>query len=495
MPTEPGAANCCFVSGAAVAWRGHAILLPGRSGSGATELSAALVRAGATPLADGRVEIDREGRIHGSTDTGASNDPLPITLAVSTTYERTAVWQPERLAGARAALALMPYLVDRSQGRQYVLQFFAQLAPFLTTLSGQRPEADAVAPQILSFAETLLGGTEAKPVIAIAAGETGVDEPELAPLREERFLLLMHWMGRFGNRMHQYAYGVTYAKLNSCRFVLPSDWEGTHLFANPQHSVLPRGPLRTELNRAKVPVKPKELHAVVSERFPDAAFVRPWIADENYRRLDTSACYADLCVWHPTVFAAMSRSHLLSLFTFSERVKRLDLYKRLEDRQGTYDIAHMRRDDIASPKFNKNNYQGYSVISKESYERAFVKFGYHPASIEWVSDDYSRRWHSDRVVRKRGRWRYPDGAEVLPEVMFDWLEDFLRLYFARTIFRANSSFSWWAAFLAPHARVFSPVLDKSHIYGIDGMEEIDVEFVEGNHPHWFYGHKDIVIGD
>ena len=65
---------------------------------------------------------------------------------------------------------------------------------------------------------------------------------------------------------------------------------------------------------------------------------------------------------------------------------------------------------------------------------------------------------------------------------------------SRTIFRANSSFSWWAAFLSPHARVFSPVLDTHHIYGVDGMEEISVDFVEGNHPHWMFNNEDIVLG-
>ena len=78
----------------------------------------------------------------------------------------------------------------------------------------------------------------------------------------------------------------------------------------------------------------------------------------------------------------------------------------------------------------------------------------------------------------------PEGSEHLPAVMFDWLDDFLKLYFARTIFRANSSFSWWAAMLSPTATVYSPVIDKHHIYGVDGLKEIDVEFVEGNHPHW-----------
>ena len=83
--------------------------------------------------------------------------------------------------------------------------------------------------------------------------------------------------------------------------------------------------------------------------------------------------------------------------------------------------------------------------------------------------------------------------------MFDWLSDFLKLYFARTIFRANSSFSWWAACLSPTAKVFSPVVDKRHIYGVDGMDEITLDFVEGNHPHYLLGGRydkpDIRLGD
>ena len=105
-------------------------------------------------------------------------------------------------------------------------------------------------------------------------------------------------------------------------------------------------------------------------------------------------------------------------------------------------------------------------------------------------------------TRFRGGWTYPTGSEYLPGVIFDWLDDFLKLYFARTIFRANSSFSWWAAMLSPTAKVFSPVIDTNHIYGVDGTEEITVDFVEGNHPHWLphwvrgeFGRREIVLGE
>lgn len=43
-------------------------------------------------------------------------------------------------------------------------------------------------------------------------------------------------------------------------------------------------------------------------------------------------------------------------------------------------------------------------------------------------------------------------------------------------------------------RVFSPVIDKAYVSGVDGLQEIDVEFVEGNHPHWMFNNADICIG-
>ena len=49
------------------------------------------------------------------------------------------------------------------------------------------------------------------------------------------------------------------------------------------------------------------------------------------------------------------------------------------------------------------------------------------------------------------------------------------------------------------AKVFSPVVDKRHIYGVDGLEEITVDFVEGNHPHYLaggdYDKPDILLGE
>jgi hypothetical protein len=67
------------------------------------------------------------------------------------------------------------------------------------------------------------------------------------------FILLAHWNGRFGNRMHQYAYGATYSKINSVKFILPSDWEGTKLFKNQIHEVCDNKEARLHINQSKKP--------------------------------------------------------------------------------------------------------------------------------------------------------------------------------------------------------------------------------------------------
>lgn len=302
------------------------------------------------------------------------------------------------------------------------------------------------------------------------------------------FLLQLRWNGRFGNRMFQYAYGATYARLTGREYWLPSEWEGTRLFKHQPHPVVPNAAIRLALaENDDEYVKNQTKIGVVRRYYPDAEIYDAEVAEEPYMTRDHPLCHANGCLYNNAIFAKLSRAHLQSLFEFSDEVTKLKSYRRYSEIQGLYDVAHLRRDDISNVEYNRTHVQGYSVVSKASYLRAFETFGYDPAAIEWVSDDYTGKWHVGRRTQFQGGWQYPVGSQYLPGIVFDWLDDFLKLYFARTIFRANSSFSWWAATLSPTATVFSPVIDQKHIYGVDGMEEIDVDFVEGNHPHWLYG--------
>lgn len=317
------------------------------------------------------------------------------------------------------------------------------------------------------------------------------------------FLLQLRWRGRFGNRMFQYAYGATYARLTGLPFWLPAPWEGSRLFRHQPHRVIEHDGIREVLSTTgdEKESDQQKLRAV-QNAYPTAELMDVETAPDPYVKPGHPICHANGCAYNEAVFPRMSTSHLKGLCEFSDEVTRLDAYKRYADMQGLYDVAHLRRDDVSDAAYNRTHPQGYSVVSMESYRRAFAKFGYAEDEIHWVSDDYTGTWHVGRKMRYRGGWTYPAGSEYLPAVMFDWLEDFLKIYFARTVFRANSSFSWWAAMLSPTARVFSPVIDKTHIYGVDGMEEICVEFVEGNHPHWLphwvrgdgFQKREIVLG-
>jgi hypothetical protein len=313
------------------------------------------------------------------------------------------------------------------------------------------------------------------------------------------FILLAHWNGRFGNRMHQYAYGATYSHITGSDFILTSDWEGSKLFKNQYHKILDHDELRLQLNQDNNYFHTHDVQdRNITKVFPNAKRINPELRSENYLKYDHPVWFDSMCAYGNSVFSKMSKSFLKEVFELSDFVKNTEAYKYWEPKKGTYDIAHLRRDDIASPEYNKNIIQQYSVISKESYYRAFDSFGIDKDRVIWVSDDYSRKWHTDRPEPKRFHWYYPTGAEFKEPEGFDWLEDFLKIYFARNIFRANSSFSWWASFLSPTATVYSPILDKKISYGVDALEEVDYDFVKGNHPHWLwneYEEKHIIINE
>jgi hypothetical protein len=314
------------------------------------------------------------------------------------------------------------------------------------------------------------------------------------------FILLSHWNGRFGNRMHQYAYGATYSKINNVDFILPSDWEGTKLFKNQYHKLCRKEDVCLGLNQSQDYFhKPENKKKFLQQHYPRIKQINPEEYIANYQKYDNPVYFDSVCAYGNSVYSKMSKDDIIKIFEFSDEVKSTDAYKFWSKKAGTYDIAHLRRDDIANAEYNNVNTQGYSVISKDSYEKAFIQFGFNKDEILWVSDDNTGKWHTRDKKLKNFGWNYPTGSVYKEGPMFDWLEDFLKLYFARNIFRANSSFSWWASFLSPTATVYSPVLDKISIYGRNNkFEEIDVDFVRGNHPHWMYNvaeEKYIIINE
>jgi Rps23 Pro-64 3,4-dihydroxylase Tpa1-like proline 4-hydroxylase len=167
-----------FVHAGAVGWRGRAILVPGRSMSGKSTLVEALVRHGATYYSDEYAVFDAEGRVwpyarravlrgptglrpgNARTEPGRAGGtpPLPPALIVSTPFRAGVRWRPEVLRGAAALLPLIDNTVLARVQPARTLQLAAGLASGVVALSGERPEADDVAPRILEFLDDLVEG-------------------------------------------------------------------------------------------------------------------------------------------------------------------------------------------------------------------------------------------------------------------------------------------------------------------------------------------------
>ena len=195
------------------------------------------------------------------------------------------------------------------------------------------------------------------------------------------FLLQLRWRGRFGNRLIQYAYGATYARVTGLKFWIPAEWEGTRLFRHQPHRVVEHNDIRQALTLSDEGAASdlQKLQAVQTH-YPDAKLLDVELAPDPYVKPGHPLCHANGCAYNNAIFARMSTSHLKDLCEFSDEVMRLEAYKRYADMQGLYDVAHLRRDDISDVEFNRTHVQGYSVVSMESYRRAFRRFGYSEES-------------------------------------------------------------------------------------------------------------------
>lgn len=111
-------------------------------------------------------------------------------------------------------------------------------------------------------------------------------------------------------------------------------------------------------------------------------------------------------------------------------------------------VAHIRRGDYGG-------YGIYPLVSRDSYLRAAEHYGFNPADVVFVSEEEPLT--------------HPDFTGEL-----SFLPDFYRMMRAKVLFRANSSFSYWASVLG-EALTFCPCIkDKPNAV------ESDCDFDWGN---------------
>lgn len=155
-----------FIHAGVVGYRGRAIVIPGRSFSGKTSLTAALVRAGAIYYSDEYAVLDDQGRVHsfakplsireGGNYLGTpyqveslggrqGKKALPVGLIVVSRYRKGAKWQPRALSPGQSALNLLANAVAARSAPQRVMLFLQRAVRQSQGLEGARGEADEVA--------------------------------------------------------------------------------------------------------------------------------------------------------------------------------------------------------------------------------------------------------------------------------------------------------------------------------------------------------------
>jgi len=277
--------------------------------------------------------------------------------------------------------------------------------------------------------------------------------------------------------MFQVAYGKMFEKAFDVDFRVTSEWEGDALFKNCKSKLILNKKLREELvlYGKKVRGHTKEgWGRIIKKHDESMVYIYPYHLG-TWEKPETNLWFELACWDSEYIFSQYNKKDLKKLFEFSDGVKQSDVYKRAEDKQGTYDVAHLRRDDTVHEDITHN--WNYPVISRRSYEKAFQVFGVDSRKMEWISDDFP--------THPNMGWNYPKGQLRIDDIFFDFFPDFLKLYFARSIFRANSSFSWWASLLSPTATVYSPILHKRLIYS-KNKKELDCEFIQSNTPHFMH---------
>lgn len=207
-----------FVHAGVVGWRGHAIVIPGRTMSGKSRLVTELVRRGATYYSDEFAVFDDQGRVLPyarqsvlrdpgvEVDLGSrdADEPLPVGLIVSTSYRAGAPWQPRELRGVRAVVPIIDNTVLAREESRRLLHLSAKLAAHAVTLQGPRPEASEVAPLLLAHLDDLLSGSAAPEPLSRAAAavdraQAVLDAAGLAPpdqILPPRYLCIDELLGK-----------------------------------------------------------------------------------------------------------------------------------------------------------------------------------------------------------------------------------------------------------------------------------------------------------
>lgn len=167
------ARDVVFLHAGVVALDGAAVLLPGTTHAGKSDLTAALLRAGASYGSDEYAVLTPDGLLHAyprrltlrtregidrvpASDLGASafTEPVRVAAVADVRYEPGATWQVTELTRGQTAMRLLDNAVAAQSRPVEVLDtILAALGSLRVGVQGVRGEADLAAVEVLKLLE------------------------------------------------------------------------------------------------------------------------------------------------------------------------------------------------------------------------------------------------------------------------------------------------------------------------------------------------------
>lgn len=165
--------SCLSIHAGVVGWKGHAIVIPGRSMSGKTTMVKAFLDQGATYYSDDCAFVDDRGFAHPYATPLSMRDestarprrvppeqlgavtgvePLPVSLVVLTSYRRGAAWRPQPLSPGQAVIALVRHSASVRGHPQLALARLHQMVVNARVLNGVHGDASEVCRQLIAEA-------------------------------------------------------------------------------------------------------------------------------------------------------------------------------------------------------------------------------------------------------------------------------------------------------------------------------------------------------
>src|SRR6266853_5384526 len=159
-----------FIHAGAVRWKGHTILIPGRSHTGKTTLVAEFLKSGAAYYADDFAAIDDAGHLHAyprdlsvRTHSNASErvrpeelgaaraQPGPISFVLLTEYAEDAQWTPRPISPGQGILKLLENTPSARQQPSFALGVLQKAMEGAEIHQGYRGDKQQTVQEVLNY--------------------------------------------------------------------------------------------------------------------------------------------------------------------------------------------------------------------------------------------------------------------------------------------------------------------------------------------------------